>query len=137
MPRDNHSGSPIEDEKKLDTIGAILENVLKKDNNIRSLRTSVLLAVMHTERRLHQFMFADQDCEMRDVVRSGLGSSVSVGNYLERRVSVRPDWNKLMQERRASKGARIELCADDRKGLLADMMRTFHENGLRYRQLGI
>ncbi|KAL3647253.1 ACT domain-containing protein acr8 [Castilleja foliolosa] len=33
-------------------------------------------------------------------------------------------------ERRASQGVRLELSVDDRKGLLADVMRTFRENGL-------
>ncbi|KAL0312742.1 UNVERIFIED_CONTAM: ACT domain-containing protein ACR7 [Sesamum radiatum] len=32
--------------------------------------------------------------------------------------------------RRASQGVRLELCASDRKGLLADVTRTFRENGL-------
>ncbi|XP_051137796.1 ACT domain-containing protein ACR8-like [Andrographis paniculata] len=33
-------------------------------------------------------------------------------------------------ERRASQGVKLELCAADRKGLLAEVMRTFRENGL-------
>uniref|UniRef100_A0A7N0V828 ACT domain-containing protein ACR n=1 Tax=Kalanchoe fedtschenkoi TaxID=63787 RepID=A0A7N0V828_KALFE len=33
-------------------------------------------------------------------------------------------------ERRASEGVRLELCTDDRHGLLADVTRTFRENGL-------
>ncbi|CAM8879935.1 hypothetical protein QQ045_020203 [Rhodiola kirilowii] len=33
-------------------------------------------------------------------------------------------------ERRASEGVRLEFCADDRHGLLADVTRTFRENGL-------
>ncbi|KAK1376426.1 ACT domain-containing protein ACR8-like [Heracleum sosnowskyi] len=33
-------------------------------------------------------------------------------------------------ERRASEGVRLELCADDKPGLLAEVMRTFRENGL-------
>ncbi|GER44183.1 ACT domain-containing family protein [Striga asiatica] len=184
--KDDNSGSPIEDEQKLDAIGAVLRNVLKGDNDIRSARTSVSLAVTHTERRLHQLMFADRDYE----AGPGLGPSVSVRNYLEKDYSVVNiqcrDRNKLLFdvvctltdmgyvvfhatvdtsenaasleffirhmdgtpissdaekervilclqaaiERRTSKGVRLELCADDRKGLLADVMRTFRENGL-------
>lgn len=33
-------------------------------------------------------------------------------------------------ERRASEGVRLELCTKDKKGLLADVTRTFRENGL-------
>lgn len=33
-------------------------------------------------------------------------------------------------KRRASQGVRLELCTSDRKGLLADVTRTFRENGL-------
>lgn len=33
-------------------------------------------------------------------------------------------------QRRAPQGVRLELCTDDRRGLLADVMRTFRENGL-------
>ncbi|XP_051130087.1 ACT domain-containing protein ACR8-like [Andrographis paniculata] len=33
-------------------------------------------------------------------------------------------------KRRASQGVRLELCASDREGLLADVTRTFRENGL-------
>ncbi|CAA0842278.1 ACT domain-containing protein ACR8 [Striga hermonthica] len=188
--KDDYSGSPIEDEQKLDTIGAVLRNVLKGDSDIRSASTSVSLAVTHTERRLHQLMFADRDYERRVLAGPGSGPSVSVRNYLEKDYSVVNiqcrDRNKLLFdvvctltdmgyvvfhatvdtsddaasleffirhmdgtpisseaekervilclqagiERRTSKGVRLELCADDRKGLLADVTRTFRENGL-------
>ncbi|XP_076960408.1 ACT domain-containing protein ACR8-like [Bidens hawaiensis] len=59
--KDCESGSPIEDSKKIDRIEARLKNVLKGDNGIRSAKTSVSIAVTHTERRLHQMMFADRD----------------------------------------------------------------------------
>ncbi|KAL6556846.1 ACT domain-containing protein acr8 [Orobanche hederae] len=190
--KDDNSGSPIEDKQKLDTIGAVLRNVLKGDNDIRSAKTSVSLAVTHTERRLHQLMFADRDYERKPIIQTSCDEStvVSVRNYLEKDYSVVNiqcrDRNKLlfdvvctltdMQyvvfhatidttedtasleffirhmdgtpigleaekqrvilclqaaiERRASHGVRLELCAADRKGLLADVTRTFRENGL-------
>ncbi|XP_076950629.1 ACT domain-containing protein ACR8-like [Bidens hawaiensis] len=59
--KDCESGSPIEDSKKIDRIEARLKNVLKGDNDIRSAKTLVSIAVTHTERRLHQMMFADRD----------------------------------------------------------------------------
>ncbi|KAI3468856.1 hypothetical protein Pfo_025519 [Paulownia fortunei] len=189
--KDDDSGTPIEDSQKLDMIEAMLRNVLKGDNDIRSAKTSVSLAVTHTERRLHQMMFADRDYERKPIINTCDDSPVVlVQNYLEKDYSVVnihcKDRNKLlfdvvctltdMQyvvfhatvdtsgdrasleffirhmdgtpisseaekqrvilclqaaiERRASQGVRLELCASDRKGLLADVTRTFRENGL-------
>ncbi|GER38316.1 ACT domain-containing family protein [Striga asiatica] len=71
------SGPPIEDEQKLDTIGVILRNVLKADNDIRSARTSVSLAEIPTERRLHQLMFVDRDYKRRVVAGPCSGPSNS------------------------------------------------------------
>ncbi|GFP81829.1 act domain-containing protein acr8 [Phtheirospermum japonicum] len=188
--KDDESGSPIEDTQKLDTMGAMLRSVLKGDDDVRSAKTSVSLAVaLHTERRLHQLMFADRDYE-RDEACDEAAPVVSVRNYLEKDYSIVyiqcEDRNKLLFdvvctltdmdyvvfhatidvsrdtasleffirhtdgtpisseaerqrvilclqaaiERRASQGARLELCVADRKGLLADVMRTFRENGL-------
>ncbi|CAA3013346.1 ACT domain-containing ACR8-like [Olea europaea subsp. europaea] len=188
---DNDSGSPIEDSQKIDRIEAMLRNVLKGDNDIRSAKTSVSLAVTHTERRLHQMMFADRDYERKPRIKTCDESLVvAVQNCLEKGYSVVniqcKDRTKLlfdvvctltdMQyvvfhatintagdrasleffirhldgtpisseaekqrvilclqaaiERRASQGVRLELSTDDRLGLLADVTRTFRENGL-------
>lgn len=81
--KDCNSGSPIEDCQKMDRIEARLRYVLKGDNDIRSAKTSVSMAVTHTERRLHQMMFADRDYERKPVV-----PMVSVLNCLERGYSV-------------------------------------------------
>nr|GMD79912.1 ACT domain-containing protein ACR8-like [Ipomoea batatas]GME21641.1 ACT domain-containing protein ACR8-like [Ipomoea batatas] len=184
--KDCDSGSPIEDSQKIDRIEARLRNVLKGDNDIRSARTSVSMADTHTERRLHQMMFADRDYERNKTVVP----VVSVLNCLEKGYSVVniqcKDRTKLlfdvvctltdMQyvvfhatlntagdrasleffirhtdgtpissdaekqrvilclqaaiERRASEGTRLELCTSDRQGLLADVTRTFRENGV-------
>ncbi|KAL0445925.1 UNVERIFIED_CONTAM: ACT domain-containing protein ACR8 [Sesamum latifolium] len=189
--KDNDSGSPIADSQKLEVIEAMLRNVLKGDNDIRSAKTSVSLAVTHTERRLHQMMFADRDYERNPIIKTSDDCPVvSVQNYLQRDYSVVnihcKDRTKLLFdvvctltdmeyvifhatvdtsgdrasleffikhmdgtpisseaekqrvilclqaaiERRASEGVRLELCASDRKGLLADVTRTFRENGL-------
>ncbi|KAL3498723.1 hypothetical protein ACH5RR_041455 [Cinchona calisaya] len=189
--KDCDSGSPIEDSQKIDRIEARLRNVLKGDNDIRSAKTCISMAATHTERRLHQMMFADRDYERKVIIRTRDDSPVVlVQNCLERGYSVVniqcKDRTKLlfdvvctltdMQyvvfhatvntaadraymeffikhtdgtpisseaekervilclqasiERRASQGVRLELCTTDRPGLLADVTRTFRENGL-------
>lgn len=87
--KDCDSGSPIEDSQKIDRIEARLRNVLKGDNDICSARTSVSMAVMHTERRLHQMMFADRDYERKPILKAGAESPVvTVQNWAERGYSV-------------------------------------------------
>eukprot|EP00257_Ricinus_communis_P024740 XP_025012154.1 ACT domain-containing protein ACR8 isoform X1 [Ricinus communis] len=189
--KDCNSGSPIEDSQHIDRIEARLRNVLKGDNDIRSAKTSVSMAVTHTERRLHQMMFADRDYERKPILRFSADSPVvTVQNWVERGYSVvnvqckdrmkllfdvvctltdmeyvvfhatintagdkaylefyikhtdgtpissEPERQRVIQclqaavERRASEGVRLELCTPDRQGLLADVTRTFRENGL-------
>ncbi|KAJ7944821.1 ACT domain-containing protein [Quillaja saponaria] len=189
--KDCNSGSPIEDSQQIDRIEARLRNVLKGDNDIRSAKTSVSMDVIHSERRLHQMMFADRDYERKPIFKYSCDSPlVSVQNWAERGYSVvniqckdrikllfdvvctltdmeyvvfhatintsgdlacqefyirhkdgtpissEPERQRVIQclqaavERRASEGVRLELCAGDRQGLLADVMRTFRENGL-------
>lgn len=87
--KDCDSGCPIEDSQKLDQIEARLRNVLKGDNDIRSAKTSVSMAVTHTERRLHQMMFADRDYEWKPILkRSDDCPIVTVQNWIERGYSV-------------------------------------------------
>ncbi|KAK4747448.1 hypothetical protein SAY87_014034 [Trapa incisa] len=199
--KDSNSGSPIEDSQQIYRIEALLKSVLKGDSDIRSARTSVsMVAVTHTERRLHQMMFADRDYERRSSAATGLevGAendaskvAVTVLNWVERGYSVvnvqckdrikllfdvvctltdmqyvvfhatintftdsianlefyikhvdgtpissEAEKQRVIQcleaavERRASEGVRLELCTADRQGLLADVTRTFRENGL-------
>ncbi|WOG81669.1 hypothetical protein DCAR_0100820 [Daucus carota subsp. sativus] len=189
--KDCDSGYPIEDKQKIDTIVTRLRNVLEGDTDIRSAKTVVSLAATHTERRLHQMMFADRDYERKPIIWSnGDAPAVSVQNCLERGysgVNIHcKDRAKLMFdvvctltdmdyivfhatvktaedranmeffirhidgtpissdaekqrvilclraaiERRASEGVQLELSTDDRPGLLADVMRTFRENGI-------
>ncbi|KAJ6388791.1 hypothetical protein OIU77_027198 [Salix suchowensis] len=164
--KDCNSGSPIEDTQQIDRIEARLRNVLKGDNDIRSAKTMVSMAVTHTERRLHQMMFADRDYERKPILQpSGDSPVVTVQNWVERDYSVvnvqckdrtkllayqefyirhadgtpissEPERQRVIQclqaavERRASEGVRLELCTLDRQGLLADVTRTFRENGL-------
>ncbi|KAK4740831.1 hypothetical protein SAY87_024419 [Trapa incisa] len=189
------SGSPIEDSQQIYRIETLLRSVLKGDSYVKSSRTS-MVAVTHTERRLHQMMFADRDYERKRPEAAGIdGSSavaVTVQNWMERGYSVvnvqcrdrtkllfdvvctltdmqyivfhatvntNPSDNmaylefyirhvdgtpinseaekeRVIQcleaavERRASDGLKLELCIEDRHGLLADVTRTFRENGL-------
>lgn len=100
--KDDDSGSPIEDSQKLSLMESMLRNVLRGDNDIRSAKTSVSLAVTHTERRLHQMMFADRDYERLPIIEmcDELIPVVSVQNYLEKDYSVVnvqcKDRNKLL-----------------------------------------
>ncbi|KAK6947666.1 ACT domain [Dillenia turbinata] len=189
--KDCDSGSPIEDSQKIDRIEARLRNVLKGDNDIRSAKTTVSMAVTHTERRLHQMMFADRDYERKPILKTCVDPPVvTVQNWAERGYSVvnvqckdrtkllfdilctltdmqyvvfhatintsgnqaymefyirhtdgtpinsEPEKHRVIQcleaaiQRRASEGVRLELCTDDRRGLLAEVTRTFRENGL-------
>ncbi|TYJ41444.1 hypothetical protein E1A91_A03G021400v1 [Gossypium mustelinum] len=189
--KDCNSGSPIEDSQQIDKIEARLRNVLKGDNDIRSAKTTVSMALTHTERRLHQMMFADRDYERKPILEhTSELPAVTVQNWVERGYSVvnvqckdrtkllfdvvctltdmqyvvfhatiktsgdkaylefyirhrdgipvssEPERHRLIQclqaavERRASEGVRLELCTSDRQCLLADVTRTFRENGL-------
>ncbi|CAL9752213.1 unnamed protein product [Musa acuminata subsp. burmannicoides] len=194
--KDHHSGSPIADAHRVDGIEARLRNVLRGDHDVRGAKTTVASPMMtHSDRRLHQLMFADRDygrVSSNEASSSSSSSklSVSVQNWTERGYSVvnvqcrdRPkllfdvvctltdmgyvvfhgtigtDADRAYQEfyirhmdggpisseaerqrviqclqaaieRRASEGMRLEMSMPDRRGLLADVTRTFRENGL-------
>lgn len=189
--KDYDTGSPIQDPWKIEEIKTLLRQVLRGDNDIHSAETSVSMSVTHTERRLHQMMFADRDYEKEPIIKTSDDKPiVVVQNCLEKGYSVLNvqcrDRTKLLFDivctltdmqyvvyhatvdtatdraymeffmrhsdgtpissqaekqrvilcvqaaiqRRAPQGVRLELCTDDRMGLLADVMRTFRENGL-------
>ncbi|KAJ9549844.1 hypothetical protein OSB04_022387 [Centaurea solstitialis] len=88
--KDCETGCPIGDSQRIEGIEARLRNVLKGDNDIRSAKTSVSMAITHTERRLHQMMFADRDYERSPIVKTSGKDSliVSVQNCLEKGYSV-------------------------------------------------
>ncbi|XP_024539781.1 ACT domain-containing protein ACR3 isoform X2 [Selaginella moellendorffii] len=56
---DEVTGGPIEDEKKLAVIKARLSQALQGDESGKGSKTDIPMAVLHTERRLHQIMSAD------------------------------------------------------------------------------
>ncbi|OIW09824.1 hypothetical protein TanjilG_32262 [Lupinus angustifolius] len=189
--KDSISGSAIEDSKKIERLEARLRNVLKGDDDIRSAKASISMAVMHPERRLHQMMFADRDFQRNPIFKFTSDTPlVTVQNWAERGYSVvnvqckdrtkllfdvvcnlthmeyvvfhatinttsdqaylefyirhkdgtpissEPERQRVIQclqaavERRASEGVRLELYTENKQGLLAEVMRTFRENGL-------
>lgn len=87
--KDCNSSAPIKDSQRIDTIVGRLRNVLKGDDDILYAKTSVSMAVTHTERRLHQMMFADRDYERKSVLQQNENSPlVTVQNWVERGYSV-------------------------------------------------
>ncbi|KAL5762486.1 hypothetical protein ACOSP7_018750 [Xanthoceras sorbifolium] len=187
------TGLPIDDPDTLAKIKQLLLYVLKGDRDKRSANTAVSVGSTHTERRLHQMMYADRDYDMND---TEYGSSdrckplVTVENCSDKGYTVvnlrcpdRPkllfdtvctltdmqyvvyhatviaedpeayqeyymrhmDGNPISSEaerqrvincleaaikRRTSEGISLELCCEDRVGLLSDATRIFRENGL-------
>eukprot|EP01018_Ginkgo_biloba_P011852 Gb_38847 [translate_table: standard] len=90
---DEETGAPIEDPEKISKIEELLSNVLKGDNDIRGAKTVVSMPFTHTERRLHQMMFADRDYERLDRGRASPMNDntkllVTVDNCFEKGYSV-------------------------------------------------
>ncbi|RZS17622.1 hypothetical protein BHM03_00049789 [Ensete ventricosum] len=93
--KDHHSGSPIADAHRVHRIEARLRNVLRGDHDVRGAKTTVASPMMtHSDRRLHQLMFADRDYGRVSSDETSLSSSsssklsVSVQNWTERGYSV-------------------------------------------------
>jgi UTP:GlnB (protein PII) uridylyltransferase len=63
---DGESGGPVKDEKKLNSMRELLSNVMGSDGERRGAKTDFVPGITHTERRLHQMMFADRDYEGGD-----------------------------------------------------------------------
>ncbi|KAI7733400.1 hypothetical protein M8C21_021339, partial [Ambrosia artemisiifolia] len=192
---DEETSLPIDDPDRLAKIKQLLLYVLKGDLDRRGAQTAVSVGVTHTQRRLHQLMYADRDYDTDEYdlapeASSGRKPLVTVENCVERGYTVVnlrcPDRPKLLfdtvctltdmqyvvfhstiiaegpeafQEfyirhtdgcpisseaerqrvihcleaaikRRVSEGLRLELCGEDRAGLLSDVTRIFRENGL-------
>ncbi|XP_011009626.1 PREDICTED: uncharacterized protein LOC105114683 isoform X2 [Populus euphratica] len=87
---DEETGSAIIDPEKLSRIKELLCNVLKGSNKSRGAKTVVSHGVTHTERRLHQMMFADRDYERanNDELDEKQRPNVSVVNWCEKDYSV-------------------------------------------------
>ena len=87
---DDETGSAITDPEKLSRVKELLCNVLKGSNKSRGAKTVVSHGVTHTERRLHQMMFADRDYERanNDELDEKQRPNVSVVNWCEKDYSV-------------------------------------------------
>ncbi|XP_074295744.1 ACT domain-containing protein ACR4-like [Silene latifolia] len=193
---DEATGFPIDDPARLAHIEHLLLSVLMGDRDKRSANTAVSVGGTHTERRLHQMMYADRDYDVTNLNCNDSSAYqprkplVSVENCSEKgytavnlRCADRPkllfdavctltdmqyvvyhatviaEGPEAYQEyfirhidgcpisseaerqrlihcleaaikRRTSEGIRLELCSEDRVGLLSDVTRIFRENGL-------
>ncbi|MCO5553202.1 hypothetical protein L7F22_006723 [Adiantum nelumboides] len=63
---DEATGGLIEEKDKLHRIKESLCNVLKGDQDSKGARMDFVTGITHSERRLHQMMFADRDYERED-----------------------------------------------------------------------
>ncbi|XP_048135348.1 ACT domain-containing protein ACR4-like isoform X2 [Rhodamnia argentea] len=166
---DEASSLPIDDPDRLAKIKQLLLFVLKGNRDKKSANTAVTVGSTHTERRLHQLMYADRDYDVDGVDGGSAGErtkiSVTVDNCTDKGYTVvtlrcqdRPklifdteyyirhvDGSPISSEaerqrvihclgaaikRRTSEGIKLELCCDDRVGLLSNVTRIFRENGL-------
>lgn len=191
---DEKTGLPINDLDRLANIKQLLLYVLKGDRDRRSANTAVSAGSTHTQRRLHQMMYADRDYDI-DVVDCGSisdrtkplvtvescahkgytvinlrcpdrpnllfdtvctltdmqyvvyhGTVIAEGpeayqEYYIRHIDGCPINSEAEKQRvincleaairrRTSEGISLELCSEDRVGLLSDVTRIFRENGL-------
>ncbi|KAJ4973065.1 hypothetical protein NE237_006239 [Protea cynaroides] len=87
---DEATGSAITDPQRLSKMKQLLCNVLKGNNKTRGAKTVVALGSTHTERRLHQMMFADRDYERShdDALDETPRPNVMVVNWLDKDYSV-------------------------------------------------
>ncbi|KAK8488692.1 hypothetical protein V6N11_019856 [Hibiscus sabdariffa] len=149
---DEETGTAITDRERLSRIKTLLCNVLKGSNKSSLAKTVVSHSVTHTERRLHQMMFADRDYERtgKDVLDERQRPNVDVVNWYDEDYSVEyyirhidgspvksdAERQRVTQcleaaiARRVSEGLKLELRTTDTVGLLSDVTRIFRENGL-------
>ncbi|KAE8710154.1 ACT domain-containing protein ACR5 [Hibiscus syriacus] len=87
---EEETGSTITDPERLSRIKSLLCNLLKGSNKSSLAKTDVSNSVMHTERRLHQMMFADRDYERvsDDVLDDRQRPNVDVVNWYDKDYSV-------------------------------------------------
>lgn len=87
---DDETGGAITDPDRLSVIKELLSNVLKGSNKSGLAKTVVSHDITHTERRLHQLMFADRDYERTedDSLDERRRPDVSVVNWYDKDYSV-------------------------------------------------
>lgn len=87
---DEETGGAITDPETLSMIKKLLCNVLKGSNKSRHAKTQITHGATHTDRRLHQLMFADRDYERvsDEALNHPDRPNVSVTNWHDRDYSV-------------------------------------------------
>lgn len=87
---DEQSGCAITEPERLSRIKELLCNVLKGSSKSSEAKTAVSHGITHTERRLHQMMFADRDYERTDDDALGENKrpNVNVVNWYDKDYSV-------------------------------------------------
>eukprot|EP00250_Pteridium_aquilinum_P015156 c22415_g1_i1 orf=563-1912(-) len=86
---DEVTGGPVKGTDKLHRIKESLCNVLKGDQDSRGARMDFATSITHTERRLHQLMFADRDYERDDEnLDWDMNGKITVDNCDEKGYSV-------------------------------------------------
>ncbi|XP_052187722.1 ACT domain-containing protein ACR4 [Diospyros lotus] len=87
---DEETRGAITDPERLSMIKQLLCNVLKGSNISREVKTVVSHGITHTERRLHQLMFADRDYERpaNEALDEKQRPEVNVVNWNDRDYSV-------------------------------------------------
>lgn len=76
---DQETGGAIEDPKHLSMMNELLCNVLKVNSNFKTPRLKISSSgILHTQRRLHQMMFADRDFERLEGVKHSSRNHVCV-----------------------------------------------------------
>ncbi|XP_019180108.1 PREDICTED: ACT domain-containing protein ACR4-like [Ipomoea nil] len=87
---DEETGGAVTDPETLSMIKKLLCNVLKGSNKSRHAKTQITHGATHTDRRLHQLMFADRDYERAsdEALNHPDRPNVSVTNWHDRDYSV-------------------------------------------------
>ncbi|KAL8063960.1 hypothetical protein ABFX02_01G060200 [Erythranthe guttata] len=134
---DNKSDAPIKDTRKLEKIEAMLRNVLKGDNDIRSAKTSIAedYSVVNIHCKDRNKLLLDVVCTLTDmqylIFHATVDTSADqasleffIWHMDGTPLSSEAEKERVIHclraaiERRASQGVRLELCAADRKWLL-------------------
>ncbi|RWW87151.1 hypothetical protein BHE74_00004036, partial [Ensete ventricosum] len=140
---DEVNGGPIDDSDRLAKVKRLLRYILKGDRD-KSAKTAISVGVTHTQRRLHQMLYADRDYDKDDTDGEDAASDrskpvVTVENCTEKGYSMvnlrckdRPKllFDTVLCFHIYGQGVKLELCCEDRVGLLSDVTRIFRENGL-------
>lgn len=84
---DDDTGGAIADSERLSVIKQSLCNVYNGSNKSRKAETVISHGITHTERRLHQIMFADRDYEINsnDVAKDKLKLDVNFINWYDKK----------------------------------------------------